>query len=116
MGPAHDTAAEMRAPRSCGPSPRVASMAARCPPAEPPMAPMRAGSRPKSNAWSRTHDTLACTSSTAAGKGWRRCEPVVHRERDVALLGELAGEGRRQLLAAEDPAAAVDDHDARPDT
>ena len=62
--------AEMREPRSCGPWPRVASMAERCPPAEPPIAPMRAGSRPKSNAWSRTHATLACTSSTAAGKGW----------------------------------------------
>jgi hypothetical protein len=43
-----------------------------------------------------------------------RREPVVHRERYVALLGELAGERSRHLLAAEDPTAAVDHHDARP--
>ena len=50
------------------------------------------------------------------GKGMERREPIVHRERDEALLGELACEGRGLLLAAEDPAAAVDHHDARPHT
>ena len=49
------------------------------------------------------------------GERIERCEPVVHGERDEALLGQRAGERRGLLLVAEDPAAAVDHHHARPD-
>ena len=43
----------------------------------------------------------------------QRREAVVHRERDEALLGDQLGERCGLLLAPEDPAAAIDHHDAR---
>jgi hypothetical protein len=45
-----------------------------------------------------------------------RREPVVHRERDESLLGEHLGDGLGELLAPDDPAAAVDHHDRGPQT
>ena len=63
-------AAATRDPSSTGPSPRVPRSAARLPPADPPKAPMRVGSRLKASTCSgaRSHSTARATSSIADGK------------------------------------------------
>ena len=97
-------------------SPAVSAASAhRCPPAEPPVMQMKSGSAPYSAACSRTQAIARLTSTRWSGKVAARAQPVVDVEADPAVGGEVV-EQRDALLGAgaDDPAAAVDLDDRRP--
>ena len=62
------TAWTLVSPRGSLGSPMAPASAARCPPADVPHVPIRAGSRPNTAAFARSHRIASCTSSIWAGK------------------------------------------------